>query len=90
MTPPVRALALSAAGAVASVLLVAPSAAATPSCVAQSGQAEHELYGPAWGHGVIAFLATHPEVLEEFGFDSFGDLASYAALQDRRNCPPDL
>ena len=90
MTALVRALALSFTGALTSILLVAPSAAATPSCVAQSVQAEHESYGTAWGHGVIAFLASHPDVLEEFGFKSFGDLASYAALQDRRNCPPDL
>ena len=37
---------------------------------------------------MIAFLATHPEVLAEFGFDSFGDLASYAAHQDRRTAHP--
>jgi hypothetical protein len=29
-------------------------------------------------------------VLSEFGFDSFGDLASYAARQDHANCPADL
>jgi hypothetical protein len=29
-------------------------------------------------------------VLSEFGFDSFGDLASYAARQDHPNCPADL
>jgi len=90
MTALVRALALSFTGALTSVLLVAPPAAATPSCVAQSVQAEHELYGTAWGHAVIAFLASHPEALEDFGFKSFGDLASYAARQNSRNCPPDL
>jgi hypothetical protein len=90
MTTLVRAVALSFTTALTSVILVAPSAAAAPSCVAQSVQAEHQLYGTAWGNDVIAFLASHPQVLEEFGFDSFGDLASYAAHQDRRNCPADL
>ena len=86
MTTLVRAVALSFTTALTSVL-VAPSAAAAPSCVAQSVQAEHQLYTAAWGHDVIAFLASHPEVLEEFGFDNFGDLASYAARQDHANCP---
>lgn len=90
MTALVRALALSFTGALASVLLVAPSAVAAPSCVAQSVQAEHEFYRTVWGHDVVAFLASRPEVLEEFGFQSFGDLVSYVALQDRRNCPADL
>ena len=88
MTTLVRAVALSFTTALTSVLLVAPSAAAAPSCVAQSVQAEHQLYGTAWGHDVIAFLASHPEVLAEFGFDSFGDLASYAAHQDHRTARP--
>jgi hypothetical protein len=90
MTTLVRAVALSFATALTSVILVAPSAAAAPSCVSQSVQAEHQLYRTAWGHDVIAFLASQPEVLEEFGFDSFGDLASYAARQDHANCPADL
>jgi hypothetical protein len=29
-------------------------------------------------------------VLAEFGFDSFGDLASYAASEDHADCPADL
>ena len=91
MTALTRALPLSLAAALASAVLITPAAAAAPgSCVAQSVQAEHELYGTVWGHDVIAFLATHPDVLAEFGFDSFGDLASYAARQDKANCPPDL
>jgi hypothetical protein len=36
---------------------------------------------------VIAFLATHPDVLEEAGFSRFGDLASFGAAQDRASCP---
>ena len=28
---------------------------------------EHAVYGSAWGHDLIAFLATHPEVLQQFG-----------------------
>lgn len=75
-----------AAGAVA----VAAPAYATPSCVAQSVQSEHELYGTAWGHDVVAFLASHPEVLQEFGFRSFGELARFATSQDPEACPPGL
>ena len=55
-----------AVAAVLTPLVVAASpaaavpAAATPSCVAQSIQAEHELYGTAWGRDVIAFLHRIP------------------------------
>lgn len=90
MTLTLRALSLCATAAVTAVLLAAPEAAAVPSCVSQSVQAEHELYGNAWGHDVIAYLATHPRVLEELAFENFGALASYAARQDRANCPADL
>jgi hypothetical protein len=65
-------------------------AQARPSCVAQSVQAEHQLHGTAWGHDLVAFLASHPEVLQEFGFRSFGELARYAASQDHAACPADL
>ena len=85
-----RALALSLAAVLAPVAFIAPATAAPSSCVAQSVQAEHELYGTAWGQDLIGFLASHREVLAEFGFDSFGDLASYAAHQDHANCPADL
>lgn len=71
------------------VIIAAPAAAA-PNCVAQSIAAEHALYGTAWGHDVIGYLASHPEVLQEFGFRHFGALASYAAAKDRTDCPPDL
>ena len=74
----------------AGALAVAAPAHAAPSCVAQSVQSEHELYGTAWGHDVVAFLASHPEVLQEFGFRSFGELARFAASQDPDACPPDL
>ena len=90
MTAPTRAFALAITAALTSAVLMTPATAAASSCVAQSVQAEHELYTTAWGHDVIAFLASHPEVLSEFGFDSFGDLASYAARQDHANCPADL
>lgn len=73
-----------------SPLATAAPAAAAPSCVAQSTQAEHAEYGSAWGHDLIAFLAPHPEVLQEFGFRNFGDLARFAATQDHTACPPDL
>lgn len=75
-----------AAGAAAA----ATPASAAPSCVAQSIASEHAFYGTAWGHDVVAFLASHPEVLEEFGFGSFGELARFAASQDPEACPSDL
>jgi hypothetical protein len=90
MTARARALALSMTAVLASAVLMTPTAASASSCVAQSVQTEHELYATAWGHDLIAYLATHPELLAEFGFDSFGDLASYAARQDNTNCPADL
>jgi hypothetical protein len=90
MTARARALALSMTASLTSAVLMTPTAASASSCVAQSVQAEHEFYGTAWGHDLIAYLASHPEVLSEFGFDSFGDLASYAARQDHANCPADL
>jgi hypothetical protein len=83
------AVAAAVAATAVSLMGVAPAHAA-PSCVAQSVQAEHEIYGTAWGSDVIAFLASHPEVLQEFGFASFGKLASFGAHQDRTACPPDL
>jgi hypothetical protein len=83
-------LVLPAALVVAGALVAAPSAAAAPNCVAQSVQSEHEVYGTPWGHDLVAFLATHPEALQEFGFQSFGDLAAYSAAQDPSACPPDL
>ena len=33
---------------------------------------------------MVPFLASHPEVLQEFGFRSFGELAPFAASQDPR------
>ena len=81
---------------VASVVLVptqataSPTATASPSCVAQSVAAEHQTYGSTWGRELIAFLATHPQVLQSGGFDSFGRLASFAAQQDHAACPEDL
>jgi hypothetical protein len=84
-------LALPAGAALALSALVGISpAAATSSCVAQSTLAEHQAYGPAWGHEVPGYLANHREVLQDYGFDSFGALAAYAAAQDPNNCPPDL
>jgi hypothetical protein len=74
----------------AGTLTVATPAHAAPSCVAQSIQSEHGLYGTAWGHDVVAFLASHPEVLQEFGFGSFGELARFSAGQDPEACPPGL
>lgn len=78
------------AAVTACALTAATPAYAAPSCIAQSVQSEHELYGTAWGHDLVAFLASNPEVLEEFGFDSFGELARFAASQDPEACPPDL
>lgn len=78
------------AAVAAGALAVATPAHAAPSCVAQSVQSEHDLYGTAWGHDVVAYLASHPEVLQEFGFRSFGELARFAASQDPDACPPDL
>ena len=85
-----RALALTFTATLATFALAVPQATAAPSCVAQSVQAEHQLYGTAWGHDVVAYLASQPEMLSEFGFDNFGDLASYAAHQAPQNCPADL
>jgi len=90
MTAPAKALALAMTAALTSAVLMTPTAAAASSCVAQSVQAEHELYATAWGHDLIAYLASHPELLAESGFDNFGDLASYAARQDHADCPADL
>lgn len=81
---------LGVAAIAASLLAAATPAYAAPSCVAQSVQSEHDPYGTAWGHDLVAFLASHPEVLEEFGFRSFGELARFAASQDTEACPPDL
>jgi hypothetical protein len=78
------------AAVAAGILAVATPAHAAPSCVAQSIQSEHGLSGTAWGHDVVAFLANHPEVLQESGFRSFGELARFAAGQDPDACPPDL
>lgn len=78
------------AAVAAGALAVATPAHAGPSCIAQSVQSEQDLYGTAWGHDVVAFLASHPEVLQEFGFRSFGELARFAASQDPAACPPDL
>ena len=81
-----------AAGAalVVSALVGVSPAAATSSCVAQSTLAEHQVHGSAWGHEVPGYLASRREVLQEFGFSSFGSLASSAAAQDPVDCPPDL
>jgi hypothetical protein len=78
------------AAVAASALAAATPASAAPSCVAQSTESEHELYGTAWGHDLVAFIASHPEVLQELGFGSFGELARFATSQDREACPPDL
>ena len=64
------------AAVLAPVVVTAAPAAAEPSCVAQSIAAEHAVYGSAWGHDLLAFLATHREVLQEFGFRHLGALAS--------------
>jgi hypothetical protein len=85
-----KALAVSLTAALVPALLITSPATATPSCVAQSVHDEHELTGTAWGHDVVALLASHPELLAGFGFDSFGDLASYSARQSHANCPADL
>ena len=53
-------------------------------------RSEHAVYGPAWGHDVIAMLASNRDLLRTFGFDSFGKLASFGAHHDTQNCPPDL
>ena len=82
-------LAVSAALGVTVLVGVSP-AAGTSSCVAQSTLAEHQVYGAAWGHELPGYLASHRDVLQEFGFSSFGALASYAAAQDPNNCPLDL
>jgi hypothetical protein len=81
---------LALAASVAVLVPTAAPASAQPSCVAQSIKTEHEEFGSAWGHDLIAYLATHPEVLQEFGFANFGALASYSAHQDPANCPADL
>ena len=74
----------------APVVVAAAPAVAEPSCVAQSVATEHAVYGSAWGHELIAFLAAHPEVLQQFGFRNLGELTRFAAAQDPNSCPPDL
>lgn len=81
---------LGLAAGLTAVVVAAPPAGAQPSCVAQSTQAEHQLYGTSWGPEVIAFLASHPGVLQEFGFSNFGELAKYATSQGPAACPADL
>ena len=81
---------LGLASVLAPVVVAAAPAVAEPSCVAQSVATEHAVYGSAWGHELIAFLATHPEVLQQFGFRNLGELTRFAAAQDPNNCPPDL
>ncbi|TDE15083.1 hypothetical protein [Jiangella asiatica] len=83
-------IALSLGALTTALLVTAPPAAATPSCVAQTIQAEHEFYGTSWGQETVAFLATHPEVLQESGFRHIGDLVRFAASQDPAACPADL
>jgi hypothetical protein len=91
MSRSTRRLTLAASAALVVTVLVGVSpAAATSSCVAQSTLAEHQVYGSAWGHELPGYFASHREVLQEFGFASFGALASYVATQDPNNCPPDL
>lgn len=85
-----RLLAASLAAALSTAVMIAPSAAAAPSCLAQSVRTEHQIYATAWGHDLIAYLATHPEDLAAFGFDHFGDMASYAARQSHADCPAGL
>ena len=75
--------------AVAGAMSLSSPAEAVPSCVAQSIAAEHSVYGPAWGHALIAFLATHPQVLREFGFANLGAFVSYTGHQDPTACPPE-
>lgn len=81
---------LFAAAVAVGALAAASPATAAPSCVAQSVQSEHELYGTAWGHDVVGFVASHPEVLQEFGFRSLGELVRFASAQDPAACPPGL
>jgi len=90
MATPARALAISVTALLTSAAIMTPTAASASSCVAQSVQAEHELYATAWGRELVAQLASNRVLLQDFGFDSFGDLASYAARQDHTNCPADL
>ena len=81
---------LGLASVLAPAVVAAAPAVAEPSCVAQSVATEHAVYGSAWGHELIAFLAAHPEVLQQFGFRNLGELTRFAAAQDPNNCPPDL
>ena len=66
------------------------AATATSSRVAQSTLAKHQIYGSAWGHELPGYLASHREVFQDYGYWSFGELASYAATQDPNNCAPNL
>ena len=78
------------AAVLAPVVVTAAPAAAEPSCVAQSVASERAVYGSSWGHELIAFIATHPEALQQFGFRNLGELTKFAAAQDPNNCPPEL
>ena len=42
------------------------------------------------GHELPGYLASHREVFQDYGYWSFGELASYAATQDPNNCAPNL
>jgi hypothetical protein len=58
--------------------------------VAQSTLAKHQIHGSAWGHEPPGYLASHREGVQDYGYSSFGELASDAATQDPNNCAPDL
>jgi hypothetical protein len=88
-----RLIAAAAAASVASVALVSSPAAAAPlagarsGCVAQQVQLEHEVFGAAWGHDVVAHFASDREGLGELGLRNFGEFAALFATADRENCP---
>lgn len=83
-------LSLGLAVVLAPVVVTAAPAVAEPNCVAQTVAAEHAVFGSSWGHDLIAFFATNPEALQQFGFRNLGELIRFAAAQDPNNCPPDL
>jgi hypothetical protein len=90
MSRSTRRLALATSAALVGALVGVSPASATSSCAAQSTLAEHQVYGSDWGRELPGYLARHRDVLQQYGFSSFGELVSYAAAQDPDNCPPDL
>jgi hypothetical protein len=79
---------LAAALGVTAAVLVAPTPAmAAPSCVSRINAEERSTYGTAWGHDIVAWLASDPAPLQELGYANIGALARALATSPHDACP---